>query len=184
MKLLARQRNVWQNEAPLLIIKRQKTSSCLFLSSSVAIFCSTKNPQRLTMFLFHWVTAARSYILLLLHTSWPPALPQQGKAQLPSISHKFPLGSPVNLPHVKRNLAAALRYSKLEWEDWVHTALCLEGGRLQRGYNSSAVRGGLAKRVLDHTALFLRAIRSCDSAFLLSTWPLDYCMLFSCVYIE
>lgn len=33
--------------------------------------------------------------------------------------------------------------------------------------------GGLAKHVLDHTALFLRGLRSCDSAFLFSARPLD-----------
>lgn len=43
----------------------------------------------------------------------------------------------------------------------------------QRGYNSSAVCGGPAKHVLDHTALFLRSSGSCDSAFLFSAWPLD-----------
>lgn len=36
------------------------------------------------------------------------------------------------------------------------------------GYNSSAVCGGLAERFWDHAALFLWALRSCDSAFLFS----------------
>lgn len=34
------------------------------------------------------------------------------------------------------------------------------------------VCGGLAKHVLDHTAVFLRGLRSCDSAFLSYAWPL------------
>lgn len=69
------------------------------------------------------------------------------------------------------------RYSRPERGDGVCTAVYLwgrgAGGGSQRGYNSSAVCGGLARHVLDHTALFLRGLRSCDSAFLSSAWPLD-----------
>lgn len=114
---------------------------------------------------------------ITVHLMTPPALPEQGKVQLLSISCKFPSGSPVYLPRVEVNLVVVPCYSKPERGDGVLTAVYLwgrgVGGGSQWGYNSSAVCGGLAKHVLDHTALFLRGLRSCDSAFLFSAWPLD-----------
>lgn len=96
--------------------------------------------------------------------------------QLPSISQKSPPGSPVYLPPVEVNLAALSRFSRSQRGGGVCAAVYLWGGGSgwgsQRSNNSSVACGGLAKHVLDHTAVFLRGLRSCDSAFLSYAWPL------------
>lgn len=96
--------------------------------------------------------------------------------QLPLISQKSPPGSPVYLPPVEVNLAALSRFSRSQRGDGVCAAVYLWGGGAgwgsQRSNNSSVACGGLAKHVLDHTAVFLRGLRSCDSAFLSYAWPL------------
>lgn len=98
-----------------------------------------------------------------------------------NLAHIPPSGSPVYLPLVEVNLAAVPWYSKPDRGDGVCVAVYLYGRgagvRLQQGYNSSVVCGGLAKHVWDHTAVFLRGLRSCDSVFLSSAWTLLKCVL-------
>lgn len=78
---------------------------------------------------------------------------------------------PFNVPCVENNVVTfSVRHqTHSRWITFSRGA----GRGLQWGHNSSAVCGGLAERVWDHTAVFLWALRSCDSAFLFSASSRD-----------
>lgn len=171
VNLLIQQTDACKSKAPLLIIKKEKTSS----SPCLPTFCSALPTAIINVSVEHVLTSCYYCVPsdLLLYQNKTKCSRHQSQV-------KFTSGSPVYLLLVEVNLAAVPWYSKPATGDGVHTAVYLWGGGAGGGslwgYNSSAVCGGLAKPVLDHTALFLRGLRSCDSAFLFSAWPLTLLM--------
>lgn len=119
MKLLIQQKNGRKSKTSLLILKKEKNSS----SQGLPTFSNTKPTAIINVSVEQQQPVPTSCYYRAPYD--PPALPEQGKVQLLSISCKFPSGSPVYLPRVEVNLVVVPCYSKPERGDGVLTAVYL-----------------------------------------------------------